>query len=359
LKNPAFLAVYPIIALTLFRYDFKLTLATGGCAVLLYGGLFFYVAQQVPLGQSGYADEFFTPSVTAAGQLTKVFILVVYVALAAYFAWCTRSLFYSLVRNEVEVRGRKEALDREIELAAKVQAHLLPRRQIQLQGLSLQGAIVEGRLLGGDYYDFIERPGGRVWAVIADVAGKGVPAALVMAEVRAATHLSASMGLGLEELVVRLNHLLHESTTPDGYVTFFVAELDPSNRALRYVNAGHPPPLLHADGRVLRLGDGPTPLGMFPRITESGVREVEFGPGSLFVACTDGISERQGRADEEFGDAALEAFVLQNAALESEAFARALLERVRDFGEGRPFEDDATLIVARCGGGGAGAAAAR
>jgi serine phosphatase RsbU (regulator of sigma subunit) len=350
LKNPAFFIVYPIIGMTVFRYDPRFTLVSGAYALLCYGGLFAWVGQRVPVKWGDYPSELFTPDVTMVGQLTKLLVLVVFVLLMAILARYTRFLFHKLIRNELELRQEKEKIERELELASQVQALLLPRAYPVVETLSLHGATIEGRAVGGDYYDLILLSPSSLLLIVADVSGKGIPAALIMSEVRAAAHLCASMGLGIEETSERLNRLLYESTASHNYVTAFLAEIDVTANRIRYINAGHTPPLLLSESRVQRLREGTYPLGLFPSLTGVKVQHHELIPGSMLVACTDGVSERTNSCGEEFGESALDSFVAEHGALDSPAFARNLLAAVKRFGDDRPFEDDATLVVAKFSG---------
>lgn len=257
------------------------------------------------------------------------------------------SLFHRLVRNEVKSRLQREKIERELELASQVQSHLLPRTWPESDRLSLHGAILEGASVGGDYYDLIRLSPHSVLLIIADVAGKRVPAALIMSGLRAAAHLCASMGMGIEETLERLNRLLYNSTAPHHYVTAFLAEIDTAANRIRYVNAGHPPPLLLSGCKVHNLGKGSFPLGLFPTLSGAQLQNEELTPGSMLVACTDGVSERRNGAGEEFGDSALRSFVEQNSTLDCHSFAQSLMSALKQFGDNRPFEDDVTLVVAK------------
>jgi serine phosphatase RsbU (regulator of sigma subunit) len=337
-----------VIALTVFRYDPKLTAFTGGYAVLLYGCLWVYVGQRTTIGWGGYSTELFTPNATVIGQATKMLILIAFVSVAAYVARDTRSLLHRLVRREVRVRSENQALERELELASLVQTQLLPRHRPPIGGLHLYGAILPGRYVGGDYYDFIERSENTVLLVVADVAGKGLPAALTMSAVRASVHLFTSMSLGLREMMDRLNTLLYDSTSPDAYVTLFAAEINRAQNSITYVNAGHPPPLLlHSHGGVSRLASTTVPLGMFPTLPGLQAAAEQFFPGSTLVACTDGVWERTNSAGELYGDSGLVGFLTGSLTIDCATFVGRLLEQVREFGGKRPFEDDVTVAVAR------------
>jgi hypothetical protein len=347
LKNPAFLFVYPILGMTVFRFDPKLTLVAGGYALFAYGILFTWVSRWTTVTWGNYAAELFGPDVTVVGQMTKVLVLALFVALITLLARYTRSLFHRLVWNELETRQQKDRIERELELASQVQAQLLPRAFPNLAGLSLHGTIMEGRSVGGDYYDLIPLSQSVALLIVADVAGKGVPAALIMSGVRAAAHLCASMGLGIEEVHERLNRLIYESTSPHNYVTAFLAEIDVSANGIRYINAGHPAPLVLCGQQIRRLQEGSAPLGLFPSLPGSQSHFEQLSPGSVLVACTDGVSEHANNAGEEFGDTELHRFLAEHGTLDSTPFADRLLDELRRFGDNRPFEDDATLVVAK------------
>jgi serine phosphatase RsbU (regulator of sigma subunit) len=350
LKNPVFLIVYPILGMTVFRYDPRLTLISGGYALACYGILFSWVAYSVPIKWGDYASEFFGPNVAIVGQLTKLLVLALFIVLMTVLARYTRFLFHKLIRNELELRQRNEKIERELELASQVQAHLLPRSCPVFEKLSLHGATMEGNSVGGDYYDLIPLSPDSVLLIIADVSGKGVPAALIMSEVRAATHLCTSMGLGIKEVVERINRLIYESTAAHNYVTAFIAEIDASVPRIRYINAGHPPPLLFCEQQVHRLLSGTYPLGLFPSLGIVELQCEELSPGSLLVACTDGVSERTNSAGEEFGDFAINQLVAEHGTMDLPVFARNLLATLKHFGNDRPFDDDATVVVAKFAG---------
>lgn len=347
LKNPASLIVYPIIGMTVFRCDPRLTLACGTFALLSYAGLFTWAAHFGGINWADYRMELFGPGITMVGQLTKMLILTTYVGLMTLLARYTRLLIHRLVRKEVNTRSRHEKIQKELELASQVQAHLLPRSWPDLAGLSLHAAILEGRSVGGDYYDLIPLSQSSLLLIVADVAGKGVPAALIMSELRSAAHLCATLQLSLEETLERINKLLYESTAPHHYVTAFIATLDIDHHRLRFINAGHPPPLFLSEGQTLRLQQGTFPLGLFSSLPQPEYQQVDLTPGSLLVAYTDGVSERANEAGEEFGDHLLQDFVEENRARDCSSLVQHLLEQLKQHGDHRPFEDDVTLVVAK------------
>jgi len=349
LKNYVFLIIFPLIGLTAFRYDVRLTLVAGGSAVLLYLALIFYLSftGAVTFTSGGYDRELFTAEVTILGQMTKILILMTYVALIAYLAGRSRRLFEQLVRQEVHVQSQKDLIVRELEIAGHVQSQLLPHTFPDLGALHVFGMVEQGRFVGGDYCDFLKLSDHRMLVVVADVSGKGVPAALIMSEVRASTHLLASMGLDLVGFVEQLNALIRSSTDRKTFVTLFAGEIDTSARTLRYVNAGHPPPLLYRDHHLSSLTRGTIPLGVMARVPQLSLQSEPFPPGAMVVCYTDGIFERRNQEGEEYGEERLKEFIQSHIGLDSQAFAQRLLEEVKAFGQGKDLDDDITVAVAK------------
>ncbi len=348
LKNYVFMIIFPVIALTVFRYDPKFTWLTGSFAVLLYFILFSYLFFSHSLAfDKGYSSELFTEKVTVAGQLTKTLILCAFVVIAGYLARYTRGLFVKLVTTETAVRVEKEAMERDLELASQVQARLLPKTYPSVRGLRMWGTVLAGKYVGGDYYDFLKLSDKSVLIVIADVSGHGVPAALIMAEVRASVQLLKSSANGLIGMSKRLNALLLESTARKDYVTFFAGEIDTGTNSLRYVNAGHPPPLLCSGGHVRPLKGRTVGLGIVSRLPNLKVMKVALKAGDALVGYTDGITERVNARGAQYGVDRLRSFFGKNADRDPESCTTRLLQEVTSFGEGNVFEDDVTLAVVR------------
>jgi hypothetical protein len=349
LKNYAFYLLFPIIALTTFRYNQTLTWLTGAWAMALYCGmfLFLYLADAVTITTGGYVAELLSENVTIIGQASKLMILFGFIALTTYLAGYTRRLFDKLVVQEVNLRVEKESIERELEIAARVQQNLLPQNFPQMPGVEIYGTLLQGRFVGGDYYDFLRLSETSLLFVIADVSGKGVPAALIMSEMRACTHLLAPMQLTLENLAQRLNALLFESTARKYFVSFFAAEIDAGRGVMRYVNAGHPPPLVYAEGRVTALAKGGVPLGVSPSLPQLTQRSEPLPRGGLLVAFTDGIWERANAQGEQYGEERLARFIAQHAALPPQSFVQQLLEEVKNFGQSQELDDDVAIAVTK------------
>ena len=247
----------------------------------------------------------------------------------------------------------EERLRRELLMAAEVQQRLFPESPPLSDAIELAGYCRPARKVGGDYYDFFDFGGGQTGLVVADVAGKGISAALLMSTLQASLrasvadgHPDASMKSELSELVSTLNRLLCRSTGPASYVTFFYAQFDARASALGYVNAGHNPPLLLRKGGVphekLDLG-GPV-LGIFEGcLYEQGA--VPLQPGDVFVGYTDGVVEALDAGGEEFGERRLRDCVASSAELTAEEICARVVRRVDEWCADTPQHDDLTLVV--------------
>ena len=349
LKNYAFLVIFPLTVLTAFRFDRRLTFVAGGLAVALYILLILALSFSgaVTISAGGYERELFTPGITFIGQVTKVLILAGFVLLLSYLAGYSRSLIVKLVTGELDMRREKEMNDWELGLASEVQSRFLPQSFPDVAGLDIHGEVRQGRFVGGDYFDFVRLGDDRLLMVVADVSGKGVPAALIMAEVRASTHVLSPMGFPLEEFAGRLNAVLHQSTDRKSFVTSFMAVVDPAGRRLTYINAGHPPPALCSSGGVRPLGKGTLPLGSLAVLPNLTPRVEAFGPGDALVAYTDGLLEQTNPDGEQFGEENILNSVLAHYGGDSRNLTRQLLDDLGDFAGGMVPGDDVCVAVVR------------
>jgi len=247
------------------------------------------------------------------------------------------------VRLEAERRATVE-----LELAKEVQLKLLPRRLPRLQTLDCAGHCLQARAVGGDYYDFLELGGGQVGLVLADIAGKGIAGALMMANLQA--NLRSQSGLAREDLrgmMCRLNQAMCDSIADSRYATLFFGCYDDATRRLRYTNCGHNPPILmRADGGVERLAATATILGAFDA-WDCAVAETILAPGDALLLYSDGITEARSDQDVEFGEARILETLRSHRQAEAPALVTAILEAVRKFSAGEQ-EDDITLVAARC-----------
>ena len=209
------------------------------------------------------------------------------------------ALFVRDLNLQAVVRDRAA---RELAVAREVQERLLPRELPRLPGLDLAAFYQSAEQVGGDYYDAFLTTKGALCLVIADVSGKGVPAALLMAALRASLHaLGLQPELSLANMLQRLNTLLFQSSSANRYATLFLCLYHPATQTLEYSNAGHNPPVLvHPDRRLQRLSIGGTVLGLFPQ-AEFATERIPFPPGSALVAYTDGITESTDPTGREWG----------------------------------------------------------
>ena len=248
--------------------------------------------------------------------------------------------------------GRRHALERErlegeLELARKIQQRLLPEHPPTVPCCSLAGVSVPARQVGGDYYDFICLPGGRLLFVMADVSGKGAPAALLMSSVRAALH---SMPTGRErpaEIAARLNAFVLTSTSVSEFVTLFLGLFNGRTGELIYVNAGHEQPyLILPDRRCERLTEGGLIMGAFAHATYADAT-TRLAPGATLFLYTDGLSDATNPAEEMFGEERIERALAASFGAEPKQLLAAVLSEVNAFtGEGEP-ADDITLVAIR------------
>jgi len=235
----------------------------------------------------------------------------------------------------------------ESEMARQVQARLLPQRAPVMQTLDYAGICIQARAVGGDYYDFLDLGTGRIALVLADVSGKGMPAALLMAGLQATMRTHCTAGLDdLATMMRQINKLLYESTAPQHFVTLFIAEYDDASRRLQFVNCGHNPPiLLRRGGTVQRLCATACVLGAFPQ-WECTVEEVTMDAGDTIALFTDGVTEAANQEGEEFGEERLIAVLCEHRCQSAARVLEATTRVVQGFG-GSDQADDLTLIVAR------------
>jgi serine phosphatase RsbU (regulator of sigma subunit) len=246
-------------------------------------------------------------------------------------------------RREAERRAAHE-----LEIAREVQARLFPQRLPELASLEYAGACVQTHQVGGDYYDFLDLGQSRLCMVLGDIAGKGIAAALLMANLQANLRSQCATAVEQPEQLLRsVNRQFYENTAENAYATLFYSEFDDRTCRLRYANCGHLPGLVvHSDGTVKRLSSTATVLGLFPE-WPCRTAEIQLGPGDLFAIYTDGITEAINQRDEEFGEARLLDVVIRDRDLSPTHIVTNVFDEVRRFSGDRQ-RDDVTLIVARC-----------
>lgn len=268
--------------------------------------------------------------------------------------------FYRQTREGLEGRNRElqEAVDSEVagrelqeqdlERAREIQQALLPKEIAQVPGFEVVAAWEPARLVGGDYYDVIRLSDTKLAICIADVVGKGVSAALLMANVQATVRAYASEAAAPAWLCTRVNEILCSNLASDKFVTLFYGILDAESRTLRYTNAGHLPPVqIHASGRAEQLAAGGAVLGVF-REWQYEDTVVHLESGDRLFLCTDGITEATRSDGEEFGEAGILEAVRAGAHLCPSDLKAHLLAEVNRFCNSQ-LHDDATLLLIAAG----------
>src|SRR5215813_4843188 len=256
------------------------------------------------------------------------------------------------VEAERRAKAAKQEAERQaahdLAIAKEVQSRLFPQRHPPLQTLVYGGLCYSARAVGGDYYDFLDLGKGRLGLVVGDIAGKGIAAALLMANLQA--NLRSQGATAWEQpqrFLQSVNQLFYESSAANDYATMFFAEYDDEARQLRYSNCGHPPAfLLRRDDTLERLESTSTVMGLFER-WDCAIEGRQLYPGDTLMLYTDGATESSNLAGEEFGEERLLEALKQNREFHSQQLLAALMDQLRQFS---PCEqaDDITLIAAKC-----------
>jgi serine phosphatase RsbU (regulator of sigma subunit) len=242
------------------------------------------------------------------------------------------------------VREEKLRQDRELQLAREIQRGLFPSRPPHVPGFELAGTSRPCYEVGGDAYDWIPIRDGRLALLVADVAGKGTPASLLMASVHAFLHALAGTAPA-PQVVAQLNQFLVARTQASKFVTLFFAELEPAARRLVYVNAGHIPPYrISADGTLSRLGEGGPAAGLLSGASYSG-GEATLEAGELVAVVTDGVTEATTRDDREFGDEGVVTALRRHSSGRAEQALEGLVAAAEAWAGDASFADDRTALV--------------
>jgi len=263
------------------------------------------------------------------------------------FDEATRALEAERRAQAAKLEAERQAAH-DLAIAKQVQTRLFPQRQPLIRTLRYAGICHPARTVGGDYYDFLDLGNRRLGLVVADIAGKGMGAALLMANLQAALRSQCATAWEQPERFLRsVNQLLHENTAEGDYATLFFAEYDDDTRKLRYSNCGHPPALLlRGDNGLERLNATCTVVGMFEK-WDCTMEERELAPGDAVLLYTDGVTEALNGAGEEFGEERLLKAARQHRELTLPEFLVAVADEARRFSP-QEQADDITLIAAQC-----------
>jgi serine phosphatase RsbU (regulator of sigma subunit) len=259
------------------------------------------------------------------------------------------------VRRSLELRRQEHAekleserrVAQELDIARQVQARLFPQIRPELRTVEYAGVCLQARQVGGDYFDFLNLGPRRLGLIIGDVSGKGIAAALLMANLQASLRSQSALAFDQPEALLRsVNRLFYDNTGDNAYASLLFAEYDDATRRLRYANCGHLSGLLlRRDGNVEQLESTSTLLGLFKE-WDCSMREQELSPGDVLALYTDGITEASNERGEEFGERRLIDTLRQHRELSCEALLTAIVDEVRRFSS-QEQHDDITAIVAK------------
>jgi len=260
------------------------------------------------------------------------------------------------VKRNLELRRQEHAekleaerrAAQELEIAKQVQARLFPQIRPQLKTVDYAGTCLQARQVGGDYFDFLSLGPQRLGLIIGDVSGKGIAAALLMANLQASLRSQSSLALDEPQTLLKsVNRLFYDNTSESAYASLLFADYDDTTRRLRYANCGHLSGLLlRKEGKVEQLGSTSTLLGLF-REWDCTICEQELCAGDVLLLYTDGLTEASNERGEEFGEGGLIDSLRQHCELPCQALLTAIVDGVQQFSSPREQHDDITAIVAK------------
>ena len=247
----------------------------------------------------------------------------------------------------LDERIERERMERELELATEIQQRFQPSGPPIIEGYEFQGISFSCYEIGGDYYDFIQRHDGTMLVALGDVSGKGTAAALLMSSLHAAIHGQVAAKTPLDQTVISVNEYLAENTPANRFVTLFVAELEPATGSLRFINAGHNPPLIgRADGSIDQLASGGLPLGIMP-FSEYEVGHADLNSGDVLVIYSDGVTEANNLNEDEFGIERLTEVIKANIDRTASGIRDKVESALSSFTGLAPANDDITLVIVK------------
>jgi sigma-B regulation protein RsbU (phosphoserine phosphatase) len=257
------------------------------------------------------------------------------------------------IRHYIGEMRKKEKLEAEIEIARQVQSRLFPRAIPELKTLELAAICLPGRVVSGDYYDFVRLDDRYTAIALGDVSGKGVSAALLMASIQSSLHAQLSFAgsapnpsLSTATLMALISQQLYESTPPEKYATFFCSVYDEQTGVLRYTNCGHLKPILVRAGKASEIdGDGMV-VGLLPKVSYEQ-RELALQKDDLVAIFSDGVPEAENLAAEEFGEDRLAALLVENASAPLDSIIQGITKAVEKWAHDPDARDDTTIVLLR------------
>jgi len=247
--------------------------------------------------------------------------------------------------KSIEMSIEKEKMEKELSLAAGIQTDFLPKATPEFKGFDISGYMTPCYQVGGDYYDYMPIGSDLLGITIADVSGKGVSASLLMASLRASLHSEVHLHYDMEKMTANLNDFIHKSSPINSFITFFFCELNMKSGKLKFINAGHNPPIvLDKKGKINRLESCGLCLGMFPDV-EYKAQTVVLHPGDITLLFTDGITESRNKENKEFEEEKLVKFLKKKSKLPAPELIKEIQKEVETFTADTDQMDDQTVVV--------------
>jgi sigma-B regulation protein RsbU (phosphoserine phosphatase) len=265
------------------------------------------------------------------------------------FIQAISSLVATANENKILFRAQLERilLEKELNLAAEIQSAFVPEIGTQLEGGEVAAYYRPHKNIGGDYYDIIRRNDGSVVFCIADIAGKGIPAALLMANFQATLNISSQSNTDIVAMVRSMNTQICKVSRMERFITVFLAIYHPSTKTLEYLNAGHNPPLLFSEGKITALDKGCMVLGMCDPIIKIQSTFLQLKESDVLLMFTDGLSEAENEAGDMFENEAVEEVLLDYGTLRPEEINDALRSKLEGFIGSSGLNDDLTLFTVK------------
>lgn len=242
---------------------------------------------------------------------------------------------------------KQQIVEKDLELASEMQNMLIPKEFPKHDKIDFNGIYLPHSLVGGDYYDVVSTGPNKFIICLADVSGKGVAAALLMAYFQATLRTLASLGKNISEIAAKLNEVVFSTTKGDKYVTCFLAEIDIDAMQISYINAAHVAPVLLNKNQIKRLNSNLLGLGMLPTLLKAKTEQISIETNALLMVFTDGITETENEKAENFGDQPIEIAALTHRNLPLELFNRQIIHELNDFMAKDSYDDDVALLTTR------------
>lgn len=248
----------------------------------------------------------------------------------------------------LQARVEQERVERELEIAAEIQAKLLPKELPPMKGYQIDAVAIPSKAIGGDYYDIIPLDNDSFVLIVADVSGKGIPASLLVSTLNAALYAYIQTSMSLSDLVQKLNAIVYRNTPLERFITLFISILNTRRHQLMYVNAGHSFPFLlrSSNAEVTKLSAGGLPLGMFDH-AEYRSEIVPIDPESVLVLYSDGVTEAMNPRQEEYGDDRFIRCLTKNLDKDARTLRQTTVADIQKFVGTEPQSDDLTLMVVK------------